>query len=354
MRKILHSDADCFYAAVEMRDHPEYRGRPIAVGGRADARGVIATCNYEARHFGVRSAMATAHALRLCPDLLLLPGRMHVYRAVSQQIFRIYRRYTEWVEPVSLDEAYLDVTHTHAHHGSATLIAEAIRAEVLAETGITVSMGAAPNKFLAKIASDWNKPNGLKVVTPEEVTQFVAELPIERLHGVGRRTTERLHAQGLFTCQDIRERTLLEMMSEFGALGQRLFELAQGRDERPVTPEAIRKSVSTEQTYPADLTSLNECMAQLPELLEDLHQRFARLEHYRIQGAVVKLKFSDFTQTTVERALQAPNQSVFNDLLQQGWHRKAMAVRLLGVGYRLQHRDQQQRLQMELPFVWHR
>lgn len=354
MRKILHSDADCFYAAVEMRDHPEYRGRPLAVGGHADARGVIATCNYEARRFGVRSAMASAHALRLCPDLLLIPGRMDVYRAVSQHIFRIYRRYTDWVEPVSLDEAYLDVSEAECHQGSATRIAQAIRAEVEAQTGITVSMGVAPNKFLAKIASDWNKPNGLKVIVPEAVSDFVADLAVERLHGVGQRTKERLHAQGLFTCRDIRARSLLDMMSQFGALGQRLFELAHGRDDRPVTPDSIRKSVSTEQTYPEDLSSLTDCLAQLPDLLADLTRRFERLEEYRIQGALVKVKFSDFTQTTVERALVAPDRAVFNELLAEGWARQAMPVRLLGVGYRLQHRTQQSQQQMELPFVSHR
>lgn len=351
MRKILHSDADCFFAAVEMRDHPQYRGRPLAVGGRADARGVVATCNYEARQYGIKSAMASAHALRLCPHLLLVPGRMEVYRAVSQQIFRIYRRYTEWVEPVSLDEAYLDVTAARAFQGSATLIAQAIRAEVKAEVGITVSMGVAPNKFLAKIASDWHKPDGLKVIVPEAVAEFVAQLPVERLHGVGRRTAERLHAQGLFTCEDVRARSLLDLMTHFGALGQRLYELAHGRDERPVSPVSIRKSVSTEQTYPDDLPDLTHCMAQLPALLEDLTQRFARLDDYRIQGALVKVKFADFTQTTVERALPTPDVEVFNELMAQGWARKAMPVRLLGVGYRLQHRQQQHHQQMELPFV---
>jgi DNA polymerase-4 len=230
-------------------------------------------------------------------------------------------------------------------------MAQAIRAEVQAQTGITVSMGVAPNKFLAKIASDWNKPDGLMVIVPDVVADFVAELPVERLHGVGRRTTERLHAQGLFTCRDIRARSLLDMMAQFGALGQRLYELAHGRDERPVTPDSIRKSVSTEQTFPEDLTDLTQCMAQLPALLADLDHRFERLDQYRIQGAFVKLKFSDFTQTTVERALVVPEIAVFNDLLAEGWARKAMPVRLLGVGYRLRHTELLDPLQMELPFV---
>lgn len=348
MRKILHSDADCFYAAIEMRDHPEYRGQPIAVGGRADARGVIATCNYEARQYGIKSAMASAYAQRLCPHLLLVPGRMEVYREVAQQIFQIYQRYTEYVEPVSLDEAYLDVTEAGACQGSATLIAQAIRAEVKAEIGITVSMGVAPNKFLAKIASDWHKPDGLKVIVPEAVAEFVAQLPVERLHGVGVSTTKRLHAVGIFTCQDLRERSLLDLGVQFGVLGQRLFELAQGRDERRVSPVSIRKSVSTEQTFAVDLPDLSHCLAELPMLFEDLARRFATLNDYSIQGALVKLKFSDFTQTTVERAHGAPDAEVFIELMAQGWARKALPVRLLGLGYRLQHR--QHRQQLELPF----
>ena len=336
MRKILHSDADCFFAAVEMRDNPQYRGIPLAVGGSAEGRGVIATCNYEARAYGIRSAMSSARALRLCPHLTLVRGRMDAYKAVSRQIFDIYRRYTDLIEPLSLDEAFMDVSHSNACQGSATRMAEAIRAQVQAEVGLTVSIGVASNKFLAKIASDWNKPDGLKVILPQEVEGFVRNLAVSKLHGVGKRTAEKLHAQGLFTCDDIRQLSLPAMVERFGAFGQRLHELAHGRDERPVSVARERKSISTEHTYAEDLPDLAACEQRLPELLADLEQRWARLQGYRIQGAMVKVKFADFTQTTVENSHSAPDHGLFRNLLQEGWQRRAMPVRLLGVGYRLQ------------------
>ncbi len=335
MRKILHSDADCFYAAVEMRDHPQYRGIPLAVGGSAEGRGVIATCNYEARAYGIHSAMSSARALRLCPHLTLVRGRMEVYKSVSRQIFDIYRRYTDLIEPLSLDEAFMDVSHSHACQGSATRMAEAIRAQVLQEVGLTVSIGVAPNKFLAKIASDWNKPDGLKVIVPEAVDGFVQDLAVTKLHGVGRRTAEKLHHQGLFTCGDIRRLSLPAMVERFGTFGQRLHELAHGRDDRPVKVTRERKSISTEHTYREDLPDLAACEQRLPELLEDLAMRYARLQGYRIQGALVKVKFADFTQTTIEQTHVAPDHALFSRLLREGWERRAMPVRLLGVGYRL-------------------
>lgn len=335
MRKILHSDADCFYAAVEMRDNPAYRGIPLAVGGSADRRGVIATCNYEARAFGVRSAMSTAMALRLCPQLTLVRGRMDAYKEASRQIFDIYRRYTDLIEPLSLDEAYMDVSNSNACQGSATLMAREIRESVKYETGLTVSIGVAANKFLAKIASDWNKPDGLKVILPEEVAAFVQDLPVTKLHGVGKRTAERLHAQGLYTCGDIRQTPLRALLERHGAFGQRLHDLAHGRDEREVKVSRVRKSISTENTFAADLPNLEECLAQLPALIEDLQRRYAKLSDYRIEGALVKVKFNNFQQTTVEHSDTAPDAQRFEQLLTEGWQRQARPVRLLGVGYRL-------------------
>ena len=335
MRKILHSDADCFYAAVEMRDNPAYRGIPLAVGGSADRRGVIATCNYEARAFGVRSAMSTAMALRLCPQLTLVRGRMDAYKEASRQIFDIYRRYTDLIEPLSLDEAFMDVSDSTACQGSATLMAREIREAVKHETGLTVSIGVAANKFLAKIASDWNKPDGLKVILPEEVEAFVQDLPVTKLHGVGKRTAERLHSQGLYTCGDIRNTPLRTLLERHGAFGQRLYDLAHGQDEREVKVSRVRKSISTENTFATDLPDLRECLAQLPALIEDLQQRYAKLTGYRIEGALVKVKFNNFQQTTVEHSDSAPNTSRFEQLLIEGWQRQARPVRLLGVGYRL-------------------
>ncbi|WP_127557790.1 DNA polymerase IV [Saccharospirillum alexandrii] len=335
MRKILHSDADCFYAAVEMRDNPALRGIPIAVGGAVDRRGVIATCNYEARAFGVRSAMSTAMALKKCPHLTLVRGRMEVYKEVSTQIFDIYRRYTDLIEPLSLDEAYMDVSNSPACQGSATRMAEAIREAVQKEVGLTVSIGVAPNKFLAKIASDWNKPDGLKVILPNEIDAFVLDLPVTKLHGVGQRTAERLHAQGLYTCGDVRQQSLRTLLERNGSFGQRLWDLAHGRDERSVKVTRQRKSVSTENTFAQDLPDLEHCRNALPDLIDDLERRFARLTGYRIEGAVVKVKFNDFQQTTAEHSHTAPDASVFNALLDEAWHRRSAPVRLLGVGYRL-------------------
>ena len=205
VRKIIHCDCDCFYASVEMRDDPSLRGRPLAVGGRADQRGVIATCNYEARRYGIHSAMATAQAVKLCPDLILIPPNMEKYRITSRQIMDIYRDYTDLVEPLSLDEAYLDVTNSPHCKGSATLIAQEIRRRIFETVGITASAGVAPNKFVAKIASDWNKPDGLFLVRPGEVDAFVAALPVKKLFGVGKVTAAKLHSLGAQTCGDLRD-----------------------------------------------------------------------------------------------------------------------------------------------------
>jgi len=336
MRKIIHSDCDCFYAAVEMRDNPELRGIPLAVGGASDRRGVIATCNYEARHYGVRSAMSTARALQLCPTLTLVSGRMEAYKETSRQIMAIYQDYTDQIEPLSLDEAFLDVTESEACRGSATLIAEEIRRRVREEVGVTVSIGVAPSKFLAKIASDWNKPDGLCVILPEQVDQFVSELKIEKLHGVGSKTAEKLHQLQIYTCADLRRQPLDFLLRHFGRFGQRLSQLAWGVDERPVKTSRVRKTISTEHTYARDLPGLDDCLVHLDQLLGDLQQRYAKLRGYRIRGVLVKMKFHDFTQTTVESGCQQPTRELYLALMVQAWRRGERPVRLLGVGYRLE------------------
>ena len=266
-RKIIHVDCDCFYAAIEMRDDPALAGKPLAVGGSADRRGVIATCNYEARAYGVRSAMASGQALKLCPDLLIVKPRMDAYKAVSREIQAIFREYTELIEPLSLDEAYLDVTDCPHFAGSATRIAQDIRRRVSQDLHITVSAGVAPNKFLAKIASDWKKPNGLFVITPEQVEDFVAALPVSKLHGVGKVTADKLGRLGIRTCSDLREWNKLALVREFGSFGERLWGLARGIDERAVQTDSRRQSVSVENTYDKDLPDLPACLEQLPQLL---------------------------------------------------------------------------------------
>lgn len=335
-RKIIHVDCDCFYAAIEMRDDPSLAQRPLAVGGSADRRGVISTCNYEARAFGVRSAMASAHALKLCPDLLIIKPRFEAYREASQEIHTIFRTYTDQIEPLSLDEAFLDVSGCEHFSGSATRIAQDIRRRVWQQLRITVSAGVAPNKFLAKIASDWKKPDGLFVITPDQVDDFVRVLPVAKLHGVGKVTAEKLSRLGIRDCGDLREWKRLDLVREFGAFGERLWGLARGIDERPVQVESRRQSVSVEQTYDRDLPDLNACLMRLPELLGDLEKRLARLDSgYRPGKPFVKVKFHDFTQTTLEQSGAGLALEDYASLMATAFARGGKPVRLLGIGVRL-------------------
>jgi DNA polymerase-4 len=344
-RKIIHCDCDCFYASVEMRDDPSLRGRPLAVGGRPDQRGVVATCNYEARRFGIHSAMATAQAMKLCPDLLLIPPNMEKYRLASRQIMDIYRDYTELVEPLSLDEAYLDVSDSPHCKGSATLIAQEIRRRIFETVGITASAGVAPNKFVAKIASDWNKPDGLFLVRPDEVDAFVAALPVKKLHGVGKVTAAKMHGLGVQTCADLRSWSMAKLQENFGSFGARLHDLCRGIDYRDVNPVRERKSISTEETYTPDVPDLSGCLALLPELMEHLQGRIKRNNAEKfINKLFVKLKFNDFQQTTVECVGYAPNLAIYSHLMETGWLRAGRPVRLLGVGVRLSDTEQVEQL----------
>jgi DNA polymerase-4 len=335
-RKIIHVDCDCFYAAIEMRDDPQLAGKPLAVGG-SPTRGVVATCNYEARAYGVRSAMATRHALKLCPDLVIVKPRMDAYKEASREIHTIFQEYTELIEPLSLDEAYLDVSDCTQFSGSATRIAQDIRRKVSQRLHITVSAGVAPNKFLAKIASDWRKPNGLFVITPNEVEAFVAQLPVKKLHGVGKVTADKLARLGIDDCLQLREWQKLALVREFGTFGERLWSLARGIDERVVQNDSRRQSVSVENTYPADLPDLASCLEHLPELMETLAGRMARIDSsYRPGKPFVKVKFHDFTQTTLEQAGAGRDLGSYQQLLSQAVARGSKPVRLLGIGVRLQ------------------
>ncbi|TDV20752.1 DNA polymerase IV [Paraburkholderia caballeronis] len=340
VRKIIHCDCDCFYASVEMRDDPSLRGRPLAVGGRPDQRGVIATCNYDARRFGIHSAMSSALAMRKCPDLLILPSAMDKYRAASKQIMAIYRDYTADVEPLSLDEAYLDVTHASHHKGSATLIAREIRERVRRTVGVTVSAGVAPSKFIAKIASDWNKPDGLFVVRPHEVDAFVAALPVRKIHGVGKVTAAKLERLGLTTCAQLRAWPLVELHRHFGAFGRRLYELARGIDERPVRADQERKSVSVETTYVTDLKTLEACGDELRDLARQLDERIARAGvAHAVRKLFVKIRFANFQRTTVECVRDATDLPTLLAMLEKGLARRREPVRLLGVGVRLEEEN---------------
>jgi len=262
-RKVIHCDCDCFYAAIEERDHPELKNKPLAVGGSADRRGVLTTCNYEARAFGIHSAMPTAQAYRLCPDLIVLPVQMQKYRDASAIIKQIFTRFTEKIQPLSLDEAFLDVSDTTLHHGSATLIAREIKRLVFKEVGITISAGVAPNKFLAKIASDWEKPDGLTVITPDDVDEFVANLPVNKIFGVGRVTAKKMARMNIETCADLQAYEQLWLVENFGTFGARLYELCRGIDNREVSNSGARKSYSSERTYNHDLVEAQECVDAL-------------------------------------------------------------------------------------------
>lgn len=349
VRKIIHIDADCFYAAIEMRDDPRLQGRAAAVGGSADRRGVIATCNYEARSWGVHSAMPTARALKLCPDLVVLKPRMDVYREASRHIHNILHDYTDCIEPLSLDEAFMDVTDCALCSGSATLIAKEIRSRVWQELRLVVSAGVAPNKFLAKIASDWRKPNGLFVITPEQVDDFVLGLPVTKLHGVGKVTAAKLARMGITDCAQLREHSVIALTKAFGSFGERLWSLARGIDERPVQPHSRRQSVSVERTFDKDLPDLSACQAQLPALLEELSRRRQRLDSsYLPEKPFVKVKFHDFSQTTIEQMGAPFDLDSYRLLLSAAFMRGNKPVRLLGVGMRLLDQQQQDAVQLEL------
>ncbi len=343
-RKIIHCDCDCFYAAVEIRDDPSLQGKPVAVGGSANRRGVLTTCNYAARAFGARSAMPTAMALRLCPDLIVLPVNMEKYRVASQAVQAIFGQFTGQIEPLSLDEAFLDVSGSRLLQGSATRIAQEIRRQVAAEVGITVSAGVAPNKFLAKIASDWQKPDGLTVIRPEQVQHFVAQLPVDKIFGVGKVTAAKLQQLGVNNCAQLQKLSLLELDQKFGRFGKRLFELSRGIDQREVQSERTRKSLSVEHTLNENFTSADECLQYLPRLVDELQRRL--LKHsasYQMNKVFVKLKFKDFTLTTAEAMAESVDKQLLATLLTKAFGRAKLSVRLIGVGVRFKPKPGPQR-----------
>ncbi|MDF2176803.1 DNA polymerase IV [Aliiglaciecola sp. CAU 1673] len=353
MRKIIHIDMDCFFAAVEMRDDPSLKEVPLAIGGSADRRGVIATCNYPARRFGVRSAMATAHALKLCPQLVLLRGRMDKYVEVSKQIRQIFERYTHKIEPLSLDEAYLDVSDSELFGGSATLIAEDIRRRIFAETGLTASAGVAPCKFVAKIASDENKPDGLCVIPPQKLDNFVKTLPLKRIPGVGQVTWEKLQHLGLRTCEDVRCYPFDRLVKQFGKFGPVLWQRAHGQDERLVSNDRQRKSVGVEVTLPEDIRGFEQCWSVIESLYPKLEKRLkAHQQSHAVQTQGIKIKFADFQQTTVEHRHGRLEKAYFKDLLSEALERQAgRGIRLVGLHLALPTETDSQQLPLPLPQV---
>ena len=298
-RKIIHVDMDAFYASVEQRDNPELRGKPLAVGGSA-ARGVVAAASYEARTFGVHSAMPSVTAKRKCPDLIFVPPRFDVYRAVSQQIREIFAEYTPLIEPLSLDEAYLDVTENLKGMEIATEIALEIRAKIKAATGLNASAGISYNKFLAKMASDLNKPNGQAVITPKNGPGFVEQLPVKKFHGVGPATAEKMHRLGVETGADLKAKSLPFLNQHFGKSGAYFYGIARGIDERQVRPDRVRKSVGAEDTFGQDIDDLAPAIAELKPLAEKVW-RYCEAQGTSGKAVTVKIKYSDFTQATRSR-----------------------------------------------------
>lgn len=334
MRKIIHVDMDCFYAAVEMRDDPSLRNIPIAIGGSQHKRGVISTANYPARKFGVHSAMATATALKLCPHLKVIPGRFDAYKEASAHIRDIFSRYTSLIEPLSLDEAYLDVTDSPHCHGSATLMAREIRQTIARELDLTASAGVAPIKFVAKIASDMNKPDGQFVITPQELPQFLLTLPLAKIPGVGKVTAKKLEELGLHTCADVQKTDLAALLKRFGKFGRVLWERCNGIDEREVVTDRLRKSLGVERTLSADIHEWEACLEIIDFLYAELERRLKVIKpDLLIARQGVKLKFDDFQQTTQEHVWPVLNKEDLIDVAKKTWEerRAGRGVRLVGL-----------------------
>jgi DNA polymerase-4 len=336
-RKIIHVDMDCFFAAIEMRDNPSLQNKPVAVGGTVSQRGVLSTCNYTARKFGLHSAMPTAQALKLCPKLVLLPVNMDKYKRVSKILYRIFKQYTPLVEMLSIDEAFLDVADCKYCQGSATWIAQTIKMRIKKELGLTASAGVAPNKFLAKVASAWNKPDGLFAINPNQVADFVKQLPVEKIFGVGKVTAKKLHAMNVITCLNLQQLPLPQLVAQFGKMGNRLYYLSRGIDERLVEPELIRKSLSVEKTFPKDLKTVDECLLSLTRLIHELKKRFSQISNLPITKQFIKIKFYDFKITTAEASCNSVDEQVFFDLFRERFAQQNRPVRLLGAGVRFKN-----------------
>lgn len=335
-RKIIHLDMDAFFASVEQRDFPELRGKPLVVGGDPNGRGVVAAASYEIRPFGVRSAMSCFEAKKRCPDAIFVRPRFDVYRSVSQQIRQIMRSLTELVEPLSLDEAYLDVTGIDLHHGSATLMANWLRGQIYDQTQLTASAGVSFNKMLAKIASDINKPNGIAVITPDQADAFITSLPIERFHGIGKATATKLHEMGIHTGADLKAAPVDTLVNRFGKRGRFYSEIAHGRDMRPVKAERQHKSVGSETTFRDNITDTNTLLKHIFEQNADAFGQLKK-KGYLGQTITLKIKYADFSQITRSHTLQTP----FPDAISAHyWLEKLLAdvprhlpIRLVGVTY---------------------
>lgn len=335
MRKIVHIDMDAFFASVEQRDNPELLGKPIAVGG-SSARGVVAAASYEARKFGVKSAMPSVTAARLCPNLIFVQPRFEAYKQVSQQIREIFHEYTDLVEPLSLDEAYLDVTYNKKQMDSAVVLAKEIKAEIKKRTGLSASAGISYNKFLAKIASDVKKPNGLFLVHPDRAEAFIEKLPIEKFFGIGKVTAKKMHILGILTGKDLKNFSQSQLVQQFGKSGIHYHQIANGIDERAVNPKRIRKSIGVENTYEKDICSLEEVRSELSGLLQNAVYRL-RKNQRKAKTLTIKIKFSDFRLISRSRSsrnwLDNDQLPAIVDAILENLEQENFKIRLLGIGF---------------------
>jgi DNA polymerase-4 len=355
IRRILHIDMDAFYASVEQRDDPSLRGRPVVVGGSPESRGVVAAASYEARAFGVRSAIPMSRAVRLCPDLVIVRPDFQRYRAVSQEVFSLFRAATPLVEPLSLDEAYLDVTENAWDEPLGMRVAARLKQQIRELTRLTASAGVAPNKFLAKIASGWQKPDGLTVIAPERVEHFIRKLPIDALWGVGPVTARKLRAHGIERLVDVRARTPDDLRSIVGSAAEWLHDLAHGHDNRPVQPDRPRKSAGSENTFARDLTDIQEMRASLTELARDIAGWLTK-RSLLARTVTIKVRYGDFTTVTRSHSLATHTGDpdviarIACDLLART-EAGARPVRLLGVSlHNLQGPAAEPRNAVNLPF----
>ncbi len=342
--KIIHVDMDCFYASVEIRDKPQYANKPVAVAGNSQSRGVVTTCNYLARKFGVKSAMPSITARKICPNIIFLPVNMDKYREVSNEVHKIYRCYTRIIEPVSLDEAYLDVTKSEYCDGNPEQMALQIRKKIYEDLKITASAGISSNKFLAKIASDWKKPNGQFTIADEEIKNFVLEIPIRKIHGVGKKTELVLKDKNIKTCKDLQKFSRYDLIKMLGKYGNTLYYLCRGIDDRTVNPNRIRKSLSVEDTYTDDLTTQTSCSRELKILYKELIKRINNNDnkHKLVKSCFIKIKYNDFKLTTSQRLCKNLSFDIFFDLLKKNNVEKNKPIRLLGLGVNFDNNEKGQ------------
>ncbi|MEQ6122378.1 DNA polymerase IV [Reichenbachiella sp. MALMAid0571] len=354
LRKIIHIDMDAFFASVEQRDNPDLKGKPVAVGGSRQ-RGVVAAASYEARRYGVHSALASVTAYRRCPNIIFVPPRFDVYKKVSEQIREIFLDYTDLVEPLSLDEAYLDVTSNKKGMPSATLIAKEIRARIKETTNLTASAGISINKFLAKTASDINKPNGLTLIKPDEATSFIEKLKIEKFHGIGKVTAKKMSRMGIHCGLDLKSKSLSFLQSNFGKTGKYYYNIARAIDEREVNPNRIRKSVSVENTFDYDIVATKDIIQELEILSDSLFSRIEKSKSYG-RTLTIKFKFDDFTQITRSKTsfdFLRSKESIINLMKEivQTETSEFKPIRLLGIGIsNLEHEGENHYIQLTLDF----